>query len=98
MSRVLPCLYSAWITSLCAASLAMKAGTSTIRFTGGSAPIRSCSRVSLTTFSDTRPASGGHTSPTAAMSSPALGAISGRIGNTVSRTAVTLRWRSIIGA
>jgi hypothetical protein len=75
----------------------MKAGTSTMRLALGRDSSRSCSRVSLTTFRDTRPAPSGQTSVTAASSAPASTGTSGRAGNTVSRVAVTARSRSIIG-
>ncbi len=77
--------------SVLATSHAMNAGTSIIRFGAGRQPISSCSIDSLTTFSDTRPPSAGQTSATASSSAAASGSASGRLGNTVSRLAVTAR-------
>jgi hypothetical protein len=96
-SSVLPRENRVVMAWLWAMSTAMKAGTSTIRLALGLASIRSCSRLSLTTLSETLPAPSGHTSATAASSAPASSAISGLAGNTVRRVAMTVRSRSIIG-
>ena len=96
-SIVLPCLCRASSVSTLSASLAMKAGTSIITLVDGSAFSRSCSRLSLATFSDTRAPSAGQTLATACSSSAAFSAASGRSGNTVSRVAVTARLRSMNG-
>ena len=76
----------------------MKAGTSSIMCSGGSAAMLSRSRPSLAMFSATRCApSAGQTSPRLCSSAAASGATSGRSGNTVSRVAMIERCRSIIG-
>jgi hypothetical protein len=85
---------SAWVYW---ASTAMKAGTSIITFFAGWAASRPPSRLSLTMLSETAGPSSGQTSFTAASRAAASTAASGRAGNTVSRVAMTLRWRSIIG-
>ena len=64
-SSVLPAACRRTSDSTLAGSEAMKSGTSTIRLAAGLARSRSCSRLSLTTLSETLPPLAGHTSPTA---------------------------------
>ena len=79
------------------ASLAMKAGISTMMLPLGRAAISSCRSASDSTLSDTLPPSSGHTSATALSRLAAFSGEPGTSGNTVRRVAVTARLRSMTG-
>ena len=96
-SSVLPLATQRVSEPMLAGSAAMKAGTSTIRFADGCARSRSCSRLSLTTLSETLPPLAGQTSPTACSSWATSSTASGRSGKTVRRVAATVRLRSMNG-
>ena len=75
----------------------MKAGTSSIMFSGRSVRSTASSSSSPTMLSDTRCAGSGQAAASASSSAGTSGLASGRIGNTVRRSAVIALWRSIIG-
>ncbi len=76
----------------------MKAGTSIITEAAGCARSSSCSRPSWATLSASRTPAAGSAAASAASSSATGTAASGCAGKTVSRVAMTSRWRSISGA
>ena len=96
-SSVLPAPCRRFSASTLAGSEAMKFGTSTIRLAEGLAWSRSCSRLSLTTLSETLPPEAGQTSPTACSSWATSSTASERSGRTERRVAATVRLRSMKG-
>ena len=96
-NKVLPAACRRISDATLAGSEAMKFGTSTIRLADGLASSRSCSRLSLTTFSETLPPEAGQTSPTAWSNWATSRLASGRSGRTVRRVAATARLRSMNG-
>ena len=95
---VAPRACSAASAASCCGSPAMKAGTSSAKFSGGSPARLSRSRPSLARLSTSESLpSAGQASASACSSAAASSARSGRTGKTVNRVAVTVRCRSIIG-